>query len=866
MVTAQGRVPLMMTVQTIMPQAVSKRVASQTVGALALTLAWAAACWAAQVDGERLVTGEAQFNVEIGVQSLGSALEELAQQTGIQVIYFSQLTEGLSGPAVRGRYTLQDALDALLKGSGLSYRMLNANTVEVQSAPAVVHEPAATTPPARHPSGQSSLRPLTEAAATESEVIISTVQGFAATRLDTPVQGIPQTVSILSPEQLHFENDYDLGDALRFAPGITVVQDDSIHQVVYSRGFGNLTFHIDGGAPFNALDIQSTFEQEFLSFPDLGEYDHVEVLRGSDALFGGNGDPGASINLIRKRPTPDPQFNFSAFAGSWNHYRLETDLSGPLSGDGKLSGRLDAVYTRKQYFFDTANLARKKIFAVLQYEGNSGTAVRVGGSYEWINALPDLTGLPRLPDGSDPHLPHSTAYTFNWSNYHKGTGELYAQLEQAFGDHASLRINATQLSSSTQFAYGTGVSPVDPATGLISFPNLANLSTQPNTLDQLSFDATLTAQFDWLGRRHTFAAGFDYTRITALVEENDIYLSYPVQANAYQYDPGQFPDPRTGDYPFQITNTQYTSNQRGFYASFETHLLDPFVLTVGARLSADRSAANVNRYTATQGVSGILDVRDTWKLTPYAALMYQFGAHYSAYFSYADISRSNGPLITSSGHLLPKMDGNTAEVGIKGSWREGALMAALALYGVQQQNVEVLNDLVSGHCCFSSAGIRRSRGLDVEVTGRPIKGWLLGGSYSYNIYNENIGLPEISSPTATPHSLFKLWTSFDLPGRLRQWTIGGDLYAQSSNYNNEDLCLAVDSTGVCTSELHAEILQKPHAIVGLRAAYRIDRHLSASARINNVFSRTYLQTVGEVNGGNWYGAPRAWELRIDASY
>jgi iron complex outermembrane receptor protein len=75
-----------------------------------------------------------KFDLQITAQPLDEALKEFARQSGVQVIYFSNLAKGIQSPGVRGRYTVAGAIEALLAGSGLCFRMLNARTVEVRKA------------------------------------------------------------------------------------------------------------------------------------------------------------------------------------------------------------------------------------------------------------------------------------------------------------------------------------------------------------------------------------------------------------------------------------------------------------------------------------------------------------------------------------------------------------------------------------------------------------------------------------------------------------------------------------------------------------------------------------------------------------
>jgi outer membrane receptor for ferric coprogen and ferric-rhodotorulic acid len=162
---------------------------------------------------------------------------------------------------------------------------------------------------------------------------------LVATRTETPLREIPQTISLISQEQMRQQNDTDLADVLRNAVGITVVENNSLSRTFVSRGFMITTFHVDGGAALNSFSNTPVY-----GTPDLGEYDHVEVLRGSDALFGGVGNPGASVNIVRKRPLASNEAMFSAYVGSWNSTRAEADVTGPLGFDGGLRARLDVVF------------------------------------------------------------------------------------------------------------------------------------------------------------------------------------------------------------------------------------------------------------------------------------------------------------------------------------------------------------------------------------------------------------------------------------------------------------------------------------------------------------------------------------------
>jgi iron complex outermembrane receptor protein len=73
-----------------------------------------------------------EYNIKIESQPLGTALQELAKQCGVQIVFFSKLTEGLQAPALNARYTIAGALETLLSGSHLTFRVINLRTIEIR--------------------------------------------------------------------------------------------------------------------------------------------------------------------------------------------------------------------------------------------------------------------------------------------------------------------------------------------------------------------------------------------------------------------------------------------------------------------------------------------------------------------------------------------------------------------------------------------------------------------------------------------------------------------------------------------------------------------------------------------------------------
>src|SRR5580698_737965 len=792
-----------------------------------------------------------ELSIHAGV-ALNEALQELARQTGAQVVFFSEITAGRSSPELSGECTLTAALTRLLEGSGLTFRQLDAHTVEVREAPLRSARP----PPKAQQS--ATLTPAPDDPMQEVRVT-ATAEQLVATRVPTPLQEIPQSISIMSAEQIREQNSVDLGDVLENTPGIGVRQTNSLGVTGYSRAFQVTSFHVDGGAAQPAIDNLILYQ----SNPDLGEFDHVEVLRGSDALFSSNSDPGGTVSLVRKRPLSTESLELSTTLGSWNNYRVELDATGPLTDDGALRARTDVVYLTRGYFFDQAHLDRKKVFAVVEYDFTPAATLTVGGSYEWDDALPLETPAITNVDGSGANLPLSLGLTFPWAFYNTRVGEEYVQYRQQFADDWILKLDATAGRTILDYGYGSFNGQYNFNHNLGS-PS-ASFTTRPNQATLESTDATLTGKADWFGLREVIAIGGDFTRL-ANRDAGESYFAFgPLLWNPLTFNPAAYPDPRGTGMPGLAVDGRWIVEQYGGFALLQVDANDALSLTGGARVASDTTRLNgsveglglaVIESSEESGNSGVVQ--------PYAALLYRLNPHLSWYASYADIYLSrDAPLMRPDGKPLGPEHGITFESGLKGAWRDGALNGSLALYRIEQRGVPLpmgatisaLND-----CCYTS-GAGRSRGAELEVDGELAPGWLIGSGYTYNLYKTGEAGPNNYPDEATPHHLLKIWTSARLPGGFSRWTTGGSLRAQTAApgarvyYCNAQLQNCAPGMDVGT---------RPYAVFDLREGFKLNRNWQVALTVNNVLDKRYYLSQSGVN--LWHGDPRNFMLRIDAKY
>src|SRR5574343_213102 len=155
----------------------------------------------------------------------------------------------------------------------------------------------------------------------------------SATGLNLSLKDTPQSVSVLTRAEMNDFRLNSVNEALAASSGVMVEKVETDRTYYTARGFDITSFQVDGvGVPFAYGNVYGDL--------DTALYDRVEVVYGANGLTTGTGYPAATVNFVRKRPTPDFQASAGLKLGSWNSRRLDGDVSGALVESGRLRGRL----------------------------------------------------------------------------------------------------------------------------------------------------------------------------------------------------------------------------------------------------------------------------------------------------------------------------------------------------------------------------------------------------------------------------------------------------------------------------------------------------------------------------------------------
>lgn len=751
---------------------------------------------------------------DIAAQSLATALEQLARQAQLQLVFSPSLAQGRQAPAVQGTRDVQQALDALLQGSGLSGRVGNG-TVTVARIAAETQTLSEVTVVSNQ------LGEVTEHSGSYTPGAIAT-----ATRLVLTPRETPQSVSVITRQKMDDFQLTSIDQVMTHTPGVSIVTYDSERTEYYARGFAIQNFQYDG---IPMMRDSSYSAGNTLS--DMVMYDRVEVLKGATGLLTGSGTPGATINLVRKKPTRDFQGHVTASAGRWSQYRSELDLSGPVNESGSVRARGVAAYQDGKSHLDHYQRQTGVFYGVLEADLAPRTLLTLGMDAQ--NNSPEGStwgGIPLLnAQGQFNLMPRDFNNGARWSHWDQYTRTGFATLEHTFdnGWVAKAQFNH-QINGYNANLGAAGSGFPDPATGNGAVMWVGQYIGR-TTSD--AGDVYASGPFELAGREHELVLGGS---VSNRRWENAGWWKDSgddLNVTDYYHWTGNVPAPTWSATP-GFTNDE-TTRERGLYAAARWNLASDWKLITGGRWS---------RYTnraAGQRESGVL--------VPYVGTVVDLNDTYSLYASYTGIFTPQA-LQDTQGRTLDPLRGKNYELGAKMALLDGRLNASAAVFTLEQDNFGLENGMTpTGGTAYRAVQGVKTRGWELEVSGQITPAWQLQAGLSHNI-SRNQG-QRVS--TLTPSNQFSLYTSYKLNGSLAGLTLGGGTRWQDKTWGD----IATPDGGTTQHTV------KGYWLVDLMARYDFSKQLSASVTVNNLLDKKYYTIFSWYSTYTW-GAPRSVNLSV----
>lgn len=753
---------------------------------------------------------------DIAPGPLGEVLGRYAQAAGAPISFESRQVAGLTSPGVKGQFSVAEGFAQVLRGTALLART-SEDGFQLESLPVTdgsMHLEATNIT-------SNQLGTITEDSGAYTPGTIAT-----ATRLVLTPRETPQSITVVTRQVMDDLGLDNLDDVMRHTPGITVSAFDTDRNNYYARGFSIENFQYDG-IPTTRNSAYSAGQ----TLSDTAIYDRVEVLKGATGLLTGAGGPGGTINLIRKKPTAEFKGHAELGAGSWDNYRSELDVSGPLTDTANVRGRAVAAYQDKHSFIDHYQRKSSVYYGIMEIDLTPDTLLSVGADYQdndpkgssWSGSSPIYDSLGNRI---------STSRSFNngaeWSRWEQYTRTAFATLEHSFANGWVGKAQFNHQLNGYYAPLGSIQGRPNATTGLTSV--YGNKYTGETTTD--SADVYFSGPFSLFGREHGLVIGGAASKAHwkgksywSPVYTNNVHDFWSWDGDSIEPDWGQ-----PNGY------TDQTTWQTGGYITSRFSLSDDLTLMLGTRL-------------ANYKMTGTDDTRETGRLVPYVGTIYDLNEQLSLYASYTDIFLPQTYYRDRTNKILEPDEGQNYELGIKGEFLNGRLNASLAYFEVHQDNRPESDDAYNANPTNPDLfdayyGITATtKGFEAELSGELAPGWNLLSGYTHKIVRDQHG-DKVS--TWEPQDQLNFYTTYKLQGPLERLTVGGGARWQGQAWQ------VVNNRAKGTMEKFA---QDDFWLVDLMARYKITDNLSATVNVNNVFDKKYYTNVGFYTSVS-YGDPR----------
>ena len=526
-------------------------------------------------------------------------------------------------------------------------------------------------------------------------------QATAATKTNTPVREVPQSISIVTREQLNDRDVQTLNQAIQYSPGASTNVGGSLADFdrIYIRGFSAITDVYRDGLRQGGTGF---------GVPKVEPYglESVQILRGPASGLYGLGSPGGIVDVVTKRPTLNPFGELQLQIGQYSRYQGNFDIGGPVVGLDSVTYRLTGLVREADTFFPGANDNRVYIAPAVTWRPDTDTSVTLLGEYQQSR-----TSANNLYYSNAAHKALYYANDPRYGAFDQEQARIGYEVAHRFNDFLTVRQNFrfTHVTANSKW---TDISAVDEAASVAN--RYSNHERDVFNSVALDNQAEMHA---WTGPvEHTFLLGLNYNH----------YFN-----NAkYGYNFNGVPDLdlRTLNYGAQaitpVSPSQYSYlvrdllDEEGLYAQ-EQAKWGGFVLTLNGQESW------VQRHSVT---SGIASDTDESAFTGRAGLAYLFDSGITPYVSYAT---SYSPQLGASysGSIFPALTGEQEEAGVKYQLPTLPVLLTVAGFNITENNVLRIDPV---NPTFQIAtGQVQSQGVELEANVALSEGLNLIASYSH---------------------------------------------------------------------------------------------------------------------------------------
>ncbi|HVU34229.1 MAG TPA: TonB-dependent siderophore receptor [Opitutaceae bacterium] len=645
----------------------------------------------------------------------------------------------------------------------------------------------------------------------------------SATKTDLALQDTPQSISVVTADQIRDQQMTSLADVAKYVPGITSHQgENNRDQIVFRGNSSSADFFLNGVRD----DVQY--------YRDLYNLARVEVLRGPNAMIFGRGGGGGVINRVTKEAEFTPLGEVSIEGGSFDARRGPIDLNQPLAPD--LAFRVNAMLEDSGSFRRFVTLKRKAVNPTFTWLPAPQTKVTV--SYEYLHDTRVADRGITSFHGRPADVPIETYYGDpTQSHVNANVNLVTASLEHRRG---ALTIRDHLLYGDYDRGYQNLVpGAATPDGSRVTLTGYNNATWRRNVFNQTD----LTLEADTGPVRHTLLGGLELGRQTTENYRNTAYFDNTATSITVPFADPQTTVPVTWRQSATDANNDVQATVAAVYAQDQLELTPRLRAIAGARFDVFDLRYHNHR------TGGRLARRDTLG-SPRAGLIYKPVTALSLYSSYAvSYLPSSGDqfssLTTITEQAKPEAFTNY-EAGAKWEARRD-LGVTLAVYQLDRTNTRATDP--NDPTRLLQTGSQRTRGLEFGLTGAITKAWTVSGGYAYqdaHVRSATVSARAGATVALVPRHSASLWNRYQLTPRLG---VGlGAVY-------RSDVFAGIDNT----------VTLPGYTEVDAALFYAITPRWRLQVNVENVLNRrTYLNADNNTNISP--GAPRSVRVGMEVGW
>lgn len=579
---------------------------------------------------------------------------------------------------------------------------------------------------------------LEESRAQLEEIILSSgysanEKNITAGKIAIRPMDLPQAITVIGRETLEKQQVLRVSDVLQQVNGVYLSGTTGGYQEeISARGFAFSSANtFKNGVRFNNAVM-----------PEMSGVERVEFLKGGSAVLFGNVAPGGIMNIVTKKPKFNQGGSVSLRTGSFGFVKPQIDLYGSLDKNQRAAFRVNSSWEKANSFRDYVSSERFYINPSFLFKPDTKTELLFTGEYLSDNRTPDF-GTGAINYEVAP-IPRNYFLGVEWGNTKStqliANATITRQLNSnwTFTGLAGWQQFKSSLFSAARANTGGNMIQADGTW-------IRGLQKSRSDQDYFLLQADFTGKFTTGAVEHQLLAGADadqyytgsYTFQTTAYNNN---LSNTSIRNKNIYDTINVFDPygstftRRYDIPYMAPNLLTSSPifRTGVYVQDLLHLSAKWKLLGGLRYSRqENQRATVD--TLAKGTRGYVKAYTSAALNPRAGLVFQPTDHHSLFISYTNNFSPNTGVDTANNPLKPSVIGQW-EAGFKSDLLKKKISINLTSYIIRNSDLSlaVVNPPASVPAARELVGEVTSKGVELDMQAKPVKGLTLVAGYSYN--------------------------------------------------------------------------------------------------------------------------------------